>query len=148
MENQSPRLGYRGRSSVQQIIEHLVVNPFIPPHALSERPSSRPRFRFATASRRNAWMAIAFSFAFFGLVLYWPQITKHRISDNAIVVSLHALIALSLIASICVLAFTYRFTAARVFGGIGVLMNVGLVSVLAFIYWVLNFSGIEFTGPG
>jgi len=124
------------------------VNPFITPRALSEPPSNRLRSRFATASRRNAWIAVAFSFAFFGLVLYWPQITQHRLSENAIGVSLLVLIALSLIASICVLAFSYRFTVARVFAGIGVLMNVGLVSVLAFIYWVLNYSGIDFRGAG
>jgi hypothetical protein len=148
MENQSSVPAGGKRSSVKQIIDYFAVNPSTPPQALSERPRSRLRFRFATASRRNAWMAVASFYAFFGLVLYWPQLTKHRLNDNAIVVSMFVLIALSLIASICVLAFSYRFAVARVFGGIGVLMNVGLVSVLAFIYWVLNYSGIEFTGPG
>ena len=93
-------------------------------------------------------MAVVSSFAFLGLVMYWPQLTKNRLCDNAIVTSMFAVVALSLITSICVVAFSYRFTVARVFGGISVLMNVGLALLLTLIYWVLNYSGIEFTGPG
>ncbi|TWT86396.1 hypothetical protein [Stieleria varia] len=93
-------------------------------------------------------MAVVSSFALFGLVTYWPQLTKNWLDDIATAVSMFALIALSLICSICVVVFSYRFTVARVFGGISVLMNVGLVLLLAFIYWVLNYSGIEFAGPG
>ena len=123
------------------------MNPFVPTQALIERPCGTPHFRFATASRRNAWIAVASSFAFFGLVTYWPQLTKHTLDDGTMAVSTFALIALSLIYSICVVVFSRRFTVARIFGGISVLMNLGIVSVLAFIYWVLNYSGIEFPGP-
>tara|TARA_A100001391_G_scaffold153747_1_gene111593 strand:+ start:554 stop:967 length:414 start_codon:yes stop_codon:yes gene_type:complete len=132
----------------EKVICHAAVNPFAPVVSLIERPSVNPRFSFATASRRNAWMAVVSSFAFLGLVMYWPQLTKNRLCDNAIVTSMFAVVALSLITSICVVAFSYRFTVARVFGGISVLMNVGLALLLTLIYWVLNYSGIEFTGPG
>jgi hypothetical protein len=124
------------------------VNPFKPTEALADGHHESRRLRFATYSRGKAWLAVTMSFLVLGSAMYSPQLAKTYLHDQAIAASIFTLFALSLSISICVFAFASRFAVARVFNAISVLMNVGLVVILGFIYWVLNYSGIEFPGPG
>lgn len=87
------------------------------------------------------------SFLLLSFAMYSPQFAKTYLHDKAIAASIFALFALSLSISICVFVFAYRFTSTRTFSAISVLINVGLVAILGFMYWVLNYSGIEFPGP-
>tara|TARA_R110002073_G_scaffold154858_9_gene310112 strand:+ start:7052 stop:7456 length:405 start_codon:yes stop_codon:yes gene_type:complete len=111
-----------------------IVTPYKLPQEPVTIPFDHRRWRAATASGRVAWTAVAFSFSFFGVVVYWPQLSKHHLSESTIAVAMLVLIVLSLITSIYVVALAYRFTVARVFGVISLLMNIGLVAILAFIY--------------